>query len=264
MKKILIIAAMLFVIASCSKKESEKSKESENLSNDKNFPGMTDILVNGEVDPEGFIQASSFYNGSGHQYSFYGYFKNQPDDAANINVGNISANGENITLVTSENNSYKLEDNTLSNWIGNNFSITIAGGSGFNALNVNHASLNQFNSMTMSNVTGTNNSFVRTNNLTVNWNAGNSSDLVFIEVEYFQAASTTTNPSAPDTTLKKYVTVADNGSYSIPSSFFNPYPTNCICLVNIYRGNYENYNANSGKHLGVLTYSKATLKLNIL
>lgn len=237
-------------------------KKSENENKQKSTIDIPRLIVGGEIDPEGFIQAYSFYNGDYHQYQFYAYFKNHPDDQFNVDVDSVIANNNYVPIYPTENNNYKLslESSSGGNWLNDTLDIYIKGLSNFVSQDIKHPNLEEFTSLTLNGVTGNNNTHNKSNPLTINWNQGNlSNNIVYIELVFIEDALNNNGI----TTIKEYIEVLDNGTYTLPASFFNAFPTNSLCLINIYRGNYDNYTASNDKHIGVLTYSKATQKISL-
>ena len=257
MKKTILIALIALGFAACK-------KSTPDVVNKQN-PTILNLIIGNEVDPEGFIQAYSLFNGENNQYSFYGYFKNLPDDTSCVDVGTLAANCLNVPIYSNENNNYKLSlvsgTSSTNNWLGNALNINIAGNGGFVPQTINHPNLNEFTTFTLSGISGLNNDFNKDDSLSISWNATNSSNSVFIELEYILD---TANPNSTHRTIKKYIQVSDNGTYKIPPSFFTEFPDNSLCLLNIYRGNYENYTASNYKHIGVLTYSVASRKIHLM
>ncbi|NUM32409.1 MAG: hypothetical protein HUU47_08810 [Bacteroidetes bacterium] len=233
---------------------------------EKNFDyNIQNLIIGNEIDPEGFIQVFSLFNGINHQYEFYANFKNNTEDSTCVNVGNLTANSQNVPVDSVENNNYKLSlvsgTPETNNWIGSTITINIAGNSGFVPQNIIHPNLNEFTTFNLFGVSGLNNDFNKNDSLLISWNAGSTSNTVIVEIEFIKDNSNQNNQSS---SIKKYVQVTDNGSYKIAPSMLSYFPDNSICLVNIYRGNYENYTASNDKHIGVLSYSKASKKIHLL
>lgn len=259
MKKITLLSVLVISFFACKKSENE----SENIT--KTNTDIPSLMINGEIDPEGLIQAYSFNNGVNHQYQIYAYFKDHPDDQACVYVDSLVANSQNVPNFINENNNYKLSLESggtppVNNWLEDSMTIYIKGMGNFVAQNIKHPNLDEFTSFSLNGVVGNNNDHNKNNALTINWNQGNSSNDIYIELVFIENSSKNNG----NLTITDYLKVPDNGTYTIPSSFFNSFPNNSLCLINIYRGNYANYTASNGKDIGVLTYSKATKKITLL
>jgi hypothetical protein len=258
MKKTALLTVMTILLFACKKNEVIEDKKG-NSSVD-----IPKLMIGVQIDPEGFIQSYSFYNGDYHQYQFYAYFKDDPDDQNCVNVDSVIANNVFVPIYTAENNNYKISlasvgVQPVTNWLQDTLDIFIKGMGNFVTQNIKHPSLVEFTTFTLNGVTGSNNSHNKSNSLNLTWNQGSSTDDVYIELVFIEDGINNNG----NTTLTNYVKVQDNGSYTLPSSFFNNFPSNSLCLINIYRGHYDNYTASNNKDIGVLTYTKATQKITL-
>lgn len=270
MKNLLLFTLLLASIG-CNKKTDSVTINSQN---NNNF-GIQDLLVGGVEDPEGFICAYSQLGSNGvRSYDFRAYFKAHPDSPSNYSVGTLTCNSKTVPLISAENNTYVLQDNdgatsSYTNWLSNYMSVNFTGSGTYSSGSFTLNKHLEFTNFSLSGVTGSNNSFNKSGSLSISWNADSTNaDSVYIVVTYdYETTKDYFNSSAPSTPVMSYVKVADNGACTLPSSFFSSFPTNSFNRIEIYRGNYDDFNAGtagSPRTVGVLGYSKAILKLHIL
>lgn len=270
MKKVLIIALLVTFIG-CKKNNDSKTNQSQN---GKTF-NFADLIVGGEEDPEGFIVAYSLLGGSGvKNYSFSAYFKNHPDSPANYSVGSMLCNGKTIPLVNIENNTYKLDENSgandaFTNWFGNTITTSYAGGGTYSSATFSLNKYKEFDYFTLSGVSGKNNIYNKSamGGVMINWNADSTNtDSVYLEITYDYELSKIYNAGTSTTPVSKVIRINDNGSYTIPSSFFSPFHSNSYNRIALYRGSYDDFNSGTvgnSRVVGILGYSSAANILNI-
>jgi hypothetical protein len=270
MKNVIIFTLLLATLA-CNKKSDSDLKQSRK----NNFFEIKDLLIGTSVDPEACICAYSHLGSNGvRSYDFRAYFKSHPDSPYNYSVGALTCNSKTVPMIASENNSYVLQDNdgansSFKNWLNNSLNISFTGMSSYAGGNITIQKHSEFTQFSLSNVSGNNNSFNKNGNLPVSWNADpNNTDSVFIVVTYdYEVTKDFFNSTATPTPVINQIKVPDNGTCTLPASFFSSFPNNSFNRIEIYRGNYENFDVGTTgnpRTVGVLGYSKAVLKLHIL
>lgn len=243
-KTVLIFLTLLISVNSCKKDVEIEDKQNK-------FNPLTGVFTSDECvgvfsllsQRIAFPTDSSFHQS---YYSFSGKIQSPKYgelNAINLFAGTLSLNSNTIQVDSSNHYFQDIVGATGQTLYGTNIDFVLDGDS---SNSINPISFTMYvpaeiriNSPQLLNLYKTS----VTNTITWNADPNNSKD-VFIRVVYKGAISQHYDPNLPANDVVFETTVADNGTYTLPSNALNNIPIGGIAEVMIGRGNYEEIDNN--------------------
>jgi len=245
-KVFFLAISVLLLMISCQKSP-DKQEENNDFFSVFSRDDLSGITSSADVS----IFANGIFGTIGNpSIGLSGRFKNS--NGNRIQVERFRINGIDIPLSGQENSNYydlfvpsnHELSNTINGFFGSNVTVDIQS----LALG-NFTKTFYLPQKVQMSIGGLSEELPKSQNLGITWNADPQNTLpVAILVAYNKGKSRHVNPNLPNQDLQVFRIVPDNGTYTIPSSDLQIFPTGGLVTVNVIRGIQEHMENSNGNH----------------